>query len=1347
MLDFQSGANRCFGVGHTKRSIALRRTLLASTALISLMPGMAMAQELEIKGPGATQTISDAQSFERLEIEDGGKLTVSTGGSLSLSIFAFIGVEGQGTLDITDGGAVEVLDNVTFVGSTATGSGTVNVSGAGSNLDTSTLTVGFNGDGVLNVSDQGLVDARAITLGGNGPGNGTVLVTGTGSKVLSELDLILGERGDGELIVADGGVVEIGGVFKLAEFATGAGTLVIGNTTPGAAGHIQGAGGAAAEIQFGEGNGVIEFNHTEADYVFNANVSGAGDFIHNSGTTTLSGSNDIDGDVIVAGGTLDVTGNTAAGGATIGTNATSNGTLRVVDGGALEIGGTATIGRDDASFGKVTVAGAGSHLDANILRVGDEGIGQLLVDEGGLVVGNFVDIGRGGDGHGRIILEGVETILRAKDISVGTSGGGVLEVREGGTVEVQNTLRLAQDAGSSGELIIGAEEGEAAAAAGDLVDTDGGRVGIQLGAGDATIYFNHTDADYVFNADVAGNGEVQHIAGTTTFAGVIDIGTGGLYVDGGELIISNSTRSQTATLDGADATLTVTGPSGRLNVGQSMSAGLGTAGTLHVNNGGQVDIENMLTIGVTDGAAGDVQVSGTGSQLTTGDAIRVGVGGAGVLKVLDGGLVSTDQFVVAANAGSEGNVLVSGANAKVIAQDLDVGSHGQGQLQVLNGGRVEVANDLTVGSDAVGDGAMVISGSGAVVSVQDEVAIGAAGNGSVTVQNGGVLLSTGAMAVGANGVLSIGGADGGSAAAVGALTDASNGGATISFDDGKLVFNHTSSRHAFNADILGSGTIANQAGFTSLTGDLAAFNGVANAIGGTLSIDTGLSGSAVAKNGGTLTGTGTVGSTLLFESGSTYQADIGTTDFLNGNNLVDIESGVTLSLVASGALALPINSATTILSGGTLTGTFDTVEESLLYLDASLSYDANAVALTLERNGTSFADVAQGSSQKSVAAALDDLDVNSPLYNALVTLSSAEEARQAFAQLSAEVHGSTTGSLLQGAGAIRSVVGTRVHSGSSGGSSGGVEDMFLAYFPATPPAHSNDGLPDWDSVIDVPATPKIMAWGQAYGAFGAVAGTPSHAGMTSREGGLVLGVEVPDFHGFTAGVLTGIGQSAAQVSDLSSTSTVNNFTLGAYAGRELGTLNAQFGATATLHAIASTRNVSIGGFSDTLTAQYGAATLQGFGELGYVFDAPVGQIEPFAGLAVIHQMSEGFTEAGGAAALQVDAGSNTLGIATLGVRGSAELAQLTGGQTVSASAGVAWRHTFGNVAPGGTAKFASGGDSFTMGGAPADRDTLSLEAGIQIDLSHQASLSAGYLGEFGKTASSNALNTRLGIKF
>ncbi len=135
-----------------------------------------------------------------------------TGSTWTNTIGLDVGTFGSGTLNITNGGTVSsASSNLGVLDSNSTGIATVN--GAGSTWTNSeNLIVGLQGDGTLNITDGGAVSNDSIGAIGVQPGaTGEVTVDGDGSTWTSGTELYVGYESSGTLNITDGGLVSVAG--------------------------------------------------------------------------------------------------------------------------------------------------------------------------------------------------------------------------------------------------------------------------------------------------------------------------------------------------------------------------------------------------------------------------------------------------------------------------------------------------------------------------------------------------------------------------------------------------------------------------------------------------------------------------------------------------------------------------------------------------------------------------------------------------------------------------------------------------------------------------------------------------------------------------------------------------------------------------------------------------------------------------------------------------------------------------------------------------------------------------------------------------------------------------------
>ena len=147
-----------------------------------------------------------------------------------------VGDWGQGTLTISDGGQVNGGEFDVEIGEWETGTGTVEVTGAGSQLQGYYLHVGAFGTGTLIIRDGGQVNSFVAWLGHWEASTGTVEVTGMDSMWVIDGNLSIGYEGrpsgKGLLTVGDGAQVNVGGKMTIGYGSALAGDGTVTMETP-----------------------------------------------------------------------------------------------------------------------------------------------------------------------------------------------------------------------------------------------------------------------------------------------------------------------------------------------------------------------------------------------------------------------------------------------------------------------------------------------------------------------------------------------------------------------------------------------------------------------------------------------------------------------------------------------------------------------------------------------------------------------------------------------------------------------------------------------------------------------------------------------------------------------------------------------------------------------------------------------------------------------------------------------------------------------------------------------------------------------------------------------------------
>ena len=736
------------------------------------------------------------------------------------------------------------------------------------------------------------------------------------------------------------------------------------------------------------------------------------------------------------------------------------------------------------------------------------------------------------------------------------------------------------------------------------------------------------------------------------------------------------------------------------------------------------------------GAAKPVVLSGGSAQSIT--HIYVGMNDNGDLTIRNGAILNNSGNGGIGYPGADGIVTVTGQGSQwTTLGGIVVGADGNGILHVLDGAKVSASSAIVGYTGSLTNGKVLIDGSGSALSTSGDFTIAQSGVGSTTVSNGATLDVGGKIVIGENvgssGTLIIGGQYGSSTVQAAGTVKASGG---IHFGQGStpgLIIQHSGSNYVFNVDLIdptGNGTFSHFGGTTTYTGDGSAFTGdtfiansstlivnsdlfgdtfvVVGALGGTGRLqniyvsDILMPGSAPGAIG-TLSATGNV---VLYSS-SAYEIDIradGSSDLLAAQGMVLIDGG-TLKITGGAGSYNPATTYTIIQAGSILKNTDFTVTSNLAFLTPTVTYNASTVDLTMTRNATALASVGLTPNQIAAAGGVDSLSAGNPVQDAVLGLT-AEQARDAFDQLSGEIHGSAHTAMLEDSRFLRSAVNDQMRAAAG--------------------------------------KAETSIWGQAFGSRGHWNGNGNAARVSRSIGGFFAGADAPVFDTWRFGAVTGYNHSSFDAKDRNSSGKSDNYHVGLYGGTAWGDLALRTGAAYTLHDISTKRAVAFPGFSENLKGNYRAGTAQVFGELGYGLTADTVTFEPFANLAHVSHHTNGFTEKGGAAALSAGGGTTAATFTTLGLRASTDFT--LGGVTATAKGMVGWRHAFGDTDALSTLRFA-GGNAFTVAGVPLARDTAVLEAGLDFALTPAATLGVAYSGQFGSGLADQSLKASVNVKF
>lgn len=510
-----------------------------------------------------------------------------------------------------------------------------------------------------------------------------------------------------------------------------------------------------------------------------------------------------------------------------------------------------------------------------------------------------------------------------------------------------------------------------------------------------------------------------------------------------------------------------------------------------------------------------------------------------------------------------------------------------------------------------------------------------------------------------------------------------------------------------------TGTTTVSAGTLSVNGSIASSSLTTVADGGTLG-GTGTVGDTYVASGGTLApgnsiGALTVAGDLTFAAGSTYSVEIdadGNSDQVSATGTITIEGG-TLELVAGAGTYSAGLSYTILAAAGGVSGSFDSVSEDFAFFDAELDTTSSGISLTLERNTTSFASVAETANQAAAAEGLESLASNgtNALYTTVLNLDT-ETAASAFDQVSGELHASAVSALAWQAELVQHAV------------LGNID-------PASP--RNADGS---------------RVWMQAYGASADLQNDAGHDLDYGTKGAL-FGLDRTLGQWIVGGFIGG-GKGDMDLDASSDHADSDDLHLGLYATRSFGATDLRTGLSWTRSALETDRHVAVSSFSDQLNADYDARMVQLFGQLSRSYVLGQTTLEPSAGLSYLHVSTGDVSETGGDAALALSGADFDATFVELGLAARHSLAGTV--HPTQLTSGLRWRHKLAGDAPQIDMAFA-GGSSFAVEGADLDDDLISVDLGIDVALGKSSRLHAGYSHQFGENTESGALSARLSVWF
>ncbi|GLQ91489.1 autotransporter-associated beta strand repeat-containing protein [Dyella acidisoli] len=1300
----------------TNNAVTLTGNVSGAGALVLNADPASVNGLVVLNGAGSTQSVGTLTADNGIvEIGDGstsvnvavGNLNVNGSTELSVSHNAVLQVNGainaasgstlmlNGELDVTDSTAIGAQLGIN-------GSGTVSVA-QGATLN---LQQGFYGEGLLTIS-----------------GNGTLLDTGTASNII-------------------GMTINSGATFQ------------IGN------------GGVSDSIMVGPfgltNNGTLIWNHND-QVAPSLSISGSGGLVQEgTGTLTLSQTNTYTGATVVNSGTIAVTSTGSLG--TGALNIASGGEVDLANtaqqiaslngAGTLQLNGTALQVTDNSTSefsgliggsGSLNYSGSGSLiLDGNSSAFA----GSTTVASGMLVVGSVSGNGAtlGGDVtvDSGAILRGHGTIGGSVNV---LSGGYLAPGHSIGTLTINGDLNLAQgsvlnyDFGSPGANFQTVGTGDSVHVGGNL-SLNGATLNVNdvggMGAGLYNVFtyggtLSETNGGLTLGTTPAG--QILQLQTLTTQKQINLIDTTGLTLN---FWNANGQASSTQ-MGGGSGTWSATAP-------QWTDASGGVPNTTMQPQPGFAIFGGTPGTVTVDDSAGAVQASGmqfaTNGYVLSGGTLTL-TGTAAVIRVGDGssasaGMTATIDSVLAGNAGltktDAGTLVLGGINTYsggtainggtlVVSSDANLGN-ASGGLSV-NGGTLENTAAFSTGR------AITLAGNGTLQTHADLTVSGViAGNGALNKTGTGTLTLTGANTYSGGTTISAGTLQGDTHSLQGSIVD-----------NAALVFNQND-RGVFNGTLSGNGQIALQGGGTWVIDNAnTTFSGATSVNAGTLVVgddshaDASLGGLVTVNAGATLQGIGTIGGLnlagtiapgnsigtlhvtgdVVFQKGSIYQLEAlpnGSSDQIVVGGKANLLGGNVTVLAQPGFVATRTEYTVLTASQG-VSGRFDGVSSNLAFLTPVLSYTANAVDLTLQRNDIALTNVATTRNQRAVAGGIDSLGYGQAIYDTVLGMNAAQ-ARASYDALSGELHASTRTALMDDSYYVRDAVNRHLLGQDGAGGDGR--------------SATRGDVTAWTSV-----------WGHAR----QIDSDGNASQMNANGGGVLVGADIVADNQSRLGVFAGSGEQSLRMVTRDDSATVHATHAGVYGATQWSAWQLRAGLAYGWQRIDSTRTTGLTGMATT-GARYDAGLTHGYVEGAYQFLFGQTALEPYLNVARMQLHTDAIHERYSTAALDI-AGENTgVTTATLGARIHAGLDHKG---IAHAYADLGWRRAWGVTMPAIQAQFAAGGSSFTVDGLPIARNAMVVDAGLDLQLSSRAVMDFGYHGQFASRDKDHAVRLSLSVAF
>lgn len=263
-----------------------------------------------------------------------------------------------------------------------------------------------------------------------------------------------------------------------------------------------------------------------------------------------------------------------------------------------------------------------------------------------------------------------------------------------------------------------------------------------------------------------------------------------------------------------------------------------------------------------------------------------------------------------------------------------------------------------------------------------------------------------------------------------------------------------------------------------------------------------------------------------------------------------------------------------------------------------------------------------------------------------------------------------------------------------------------------------------------------QVWVQAVGHNGSLAKQLGSYAMKHSTKGVMLGTDWAISPDWRLGIIGGKTQTRLDSHQFEGA--LDSWLAGAYALRQDGPLALRLGAVYGSHDGSTKRHVAFNRYRDNLKGSYEANTHQVFGQVGYRLNIAHLDIEPYAHLGYQRYQRERYSEKGGDAAVQYNDQTQDHYSTDLGLR-LARPFTFDQGMALTPRLDVSWRHLYGDIKGSSQQRLISGGNTYRIEGVELDRDSLLVQAGLDLAVSPRHILGLSYRSETGQDNRSGSL--------